>query len=155
MKEFLESIDKDIKRCDNILKENNYLEIVIAVEELVDKYKNSINDIYMNNDRVWNYSKKDLEIIKEKLISYKKEHIGELVFKSIRVNLKDNKEISLHKLEQIQENLNNIEKIYYENISINEKWIKLRMYIEWVSKEEIDVATNILRAINIVLNINE
>ena len=108
MKEFLELIDKDINRCDNILKENNYLEIVIAVEELVDKYKDSINDISINNDRVWNYSKKDLEIIKEKLISYKKEHIGELVFKSIRANLKDNKEISVHKLEQIEDILNNI-----------------------------------------------
>ena len=51
--------------------------------------------------------------------------------------------------------LNNIESIYYENTDINEKWIKLRVYIEWVSKEEIYVATNILRAINIVLNINE
>ena len=42
-----------------------------------------------------------------------------------------------------------------ENTDINEKWIKLRVYIEWVSKEEIYVATNILRAIKIVLNINE
>ena len=103
MKEFLEGIDKDISRCDNILKENYYLEIVIGVEELVDKYKDTINDIAMNNDRVWNYSKKDLEIIKEKLISYKKEHIGELVFKSIKANLKENKEISVHKLEEIEE----------------------------------------------------
>ena len=95
MKEFLEGIDKDISRCDNILKENNYLEIVIGVEELVDKYKDTINEIAMNNDRVWNYSKKDLEILKEKLISYKKEHIGELVFKSIKANLKENKEISV------------------------------------------------------------
>lgn len=155
MKEFLEGIDKDISRCDNILKENNYLEIVIGVEELVDKYKDTINYIAMDNDRVWNYSKKDLEIIKEKLISYKKEHIGELVFKSIKANLKENKEISVHKLEEVEEALNNIECIYYENTDINEKWLKLRAYIEWVSKEEIYVATNILRAINIVLNINE
>jgi hypothetical protein len=155
LKEFLEGIDKDISRCDNILKENNYLEIVIGVEELVDKYKDTINNIAMNNDRVWNYSKKDLEIIKEKLISYKKEHIGELVFKSIKANLKENKEISVHKLKEIEEALNKIESIYYENTDIYEKWIKLRVYIEWVSKEEIYVATNILRAINIVLNINE
>ena len=45
MKEFLEGIDKDISRCDNILKENNYLEIVIGVEELVDKYKITFWDI--------------------------------------------------------------------------------------------------------------
>ena len=153
MKEFLELIDKDINRCNTVLKENNYLEIVIAVEELIDKYKDLIKDLLIGNDRVWNYSKKDLENLRDKLATYKKEHIGELMFSSVRSEFKKNKNIPIHKQEEIEKILKKIEKIYYENISKIDKWNKLREYLNWISNEKFDIASNILRLINIVLDI--
>ncbi len=58
----LNELDLDIKRCEIVLKENNYLDIVIAIEELHDKYKNTIDSISnISRDVVWNYSKKDIE----------------------------------------------------------------------------------------------
>lgn len=151
MKEILETINKDINRCNDILKENNYLEIVIAVEELIDKYKNSINNIVVHNDRVWNYSKKDLEEIRDKLVLYKKEHIGELTFKSARSNLIQSSDISTSKLQEVKIIIDDLEKIYYENIDTSDKWEKLRYYINWISKEDITIATNILEIVHIVL----
>jgi len=38
-------LDQDIKRCEDVLKLNNYLEIVIAVEELMDKYRDHIEGL--------------------------------------------------------------------------------------------------------------
>ena len=56
----LNELDIDIKRCEIVLKENNYLDIVIAIEEIHDKYKNTIDSISnISRDVVWNYSKKD------------------------------------------------------------------------------------------------
>ena len=43
----LNELNQDIKRCEDVLIENNYLEIVITIEELHDKYKNDIVNIYM------------------------------------------------------------------------------------------------------------
>lgn len=154
MKEFLKFIDKDISRCNDVLKENNYLEIVIAVEEITDKYKEIINNLVPDNDRIWNYSKRDLENLKDKLILYRKKHISELMFKSVKEELRENKEISLHKLEEVEFILDKIEEIHNNYDDINEKWIKIREYINWLSKEDVTIATNILRIINIVLNID-
>ncbi|MGL5314847.1 MAG: hypothetical protein ACRC92_16465 [Peptostreptococcaceae bacterium] len=153
MNEFLNIIDKDIDRCNKILKENNYIEIVIAVEELIDKYKDSITGLVINNDRVWNYSKKDLENLRDKIVLYRKSHIWELMFKSVKSELIDGREVPASKLEEIKYILEMLEKIHYENISKNEKWNKLSNYINWISKEDMVIGTNILRLINIVLNI--
>ena len=72
----LNELDLDIKRCENVLIENDYLEIVIAIEELHDKYKNTIDSISnINSNVVWNYSKKDIENIQRSLRDYKDEII--------------------------------------------------------------------------------
>ena len=60
----MEDVNNDLERCKKVLKENNYLEIIIAIEELQDKYRSSIKEISEANNVVWNYSKKDLENIK-------------------------------------------------------------------------------------------
>lgn len=67
MLDILKDIDIDIKRCEDVIRENNYLEIVIATEELNDKYKNKIISLSKNDsDVVWHYSRKNLEIIEDR-----------------------------------------------------------------------------------------
>ena len=72
----INELDLDIKRCENVLIENNYLEIVIAIEELHDKYKDIIDSVSnVTSNVVWNYSKKDIENIQKSLKEYKEELI--------------------------------------------------------------------------------
>ncbi|MGL6108367.1 hypothetical protein [Romboutsia sp.] len=155
MKEFLQVLDKDIKRCDVALKENNYIEIVIAVEELVDKYKVSIEGIGIDIDRgrVWNYSKKDLENLRDRLLHYRNENITELMFSSVRHYLNSNIKISESKKDEAQKIVNEIEVIYNEETSKEEKWEKLKQYLLWISNEDIDLATKIISIINIIIQI--
>ena len=42
MNELIDLLDKDIKICEDTLKENDFLEMVIIIEELHNKYKNNI-----------------------------------------------------------------------------------------------------------------
>ena len=51
----LNELNQDIKRCEDVLIENNYLEIVITIEELHDKYKNDIVNI-SNIDKRYLYN---------------------------------------------------------------------------------------------------
>ena len=89
----LNELDLDIKRCEIVLKENNYLDIVIAIEEIHDKYKNTIDSISnISRDVVWNYSKKDIENIQNYLKDYKDELILKEKQKSVfRINKKSRK----------------------------------------------------------------
>lgn len=155
MKKYLEELDKDIKRCETVLKENNYLEIVIAVEELVDKYKNYIESIAtsIDKDRVWNYSKRDLESLKEKLEKYMSDHIGELMFSNMRHYLTINDEIYADKIEEIKKVLDEIEVIYNNDIKKEEKWNYLKEYLVWISNQEIDIASKMIDIINIMIKI--
>ena len=74
-------IDFDLDRCEKVLRENDYMEIVIAIEELQDKYRDKIDYIIENeNNVVWNYSRKDLEKIEKYLGDYKKEMIQTTLF---------------------------------------------------------------------------
>ena len=83
-------IDFDLDRCEKALRENDYMEIVIAIEELQDKYRDKIDYIIENeNNVVWNYSKKDLEKIEEYLGDYKKEMIQKEKLKNIYEKLED------------------------------------------------------------------
>ncbi|KHS56054.1 hypothetical protein QX51_15955 [Terrisporobacter othiniensis] len=50
-------IDFDLDRCEKVLRENDYMEIVIAIEELQDKYRDKIDYIIENeNNVIWNNS---------------------------------------------------------------------------------------------------
>ena len=75
----LNELNQDIKRCEDVLIENNYLEIVIAIEELHDKYKDAIVNISnIDNSIVWNYSKKDIQNI----LNYLKDYKDEIIFEN-------------------------------------------------------------------------
>ena len=165
MSDLLILLDKDIKRCEDVLKMNNYLEIVIAVEELFDKYKGSIKDIGSDSDRVWNYSKKDLENIMDKLKLHRDKFIDDYnesrirssinlktMFDSAKDEIKNSKNLSKEKIQEVLDLLNNIEKISNEKISIDEKWAKLRSYMNLISKEDVNIACKIINIINTILN---
>lgn len=165
MSDLLILLDEDIKRCEDILKMNNYLEIVIAVEELFDKYKGSIKDIGSDSDRVWNYSKKDLENIMDKLKTYRDKFIDDynesrinssinlkIMFDSTKDEIKNNNTLSKEKIQAVLDLLKSIEKISNEKTSIDEKWDKLRLYMNLLSKEDANIACKIINIINIMLN---
>ncbi len=165
MSDLLILLDKDIKRCEDVLKLNNYLEIVIAVEELMDKYRDHIEGLGNDNDRVWNYSKKDLENIMEKLKlhrdnlikDYNETRINnisidiETIIKNTKDEVQHSEELSIDKRREVIEILNGIDEIINEKISTHEKWIKLRIYMNYLSTEDINIATKIIYIINIVL----
>lgn len=155
MKEFFSQLDKDIKRCETVLKENNYLEIVIAVEELIDKYKLKIDNINLDNDRVWNYSKKDLETIKERLIQFRNEHKVEITVNGILKNLVDIKEIEEYKLEEVKNIIIEIDKIHNSNDIIENKWNHLKQYLSYACNENIYIAQSIIELINTILKIEQ
>ncbi|MDK2584374.1 hypothetical protein QOZ83_00750 [Romboutsia sedimentorum] len=165
MSDLLILLDKDIKRCEDVLKMNNYLEIVIAVEELFDKYKGSIKDIGSDSDRVWNYNKKDLENIMDKLKLHRDKFIDDynesrisssinlkIMFDSTKDEIKNNNILSKEKIQEVLDLLNSIEKISNEKINIDEKWAKLRLYMNILSKEDANIACKIINIINIMLN---
>lgn len=76
MLNLIEEINVDLTRCKKVIDENNYLETVIAIEELQDKYRDKIKSLdEKSKDIVWNYSMKDLVNIKDSLIEYREEII--------------------------------------------------------------------------------
>ena len=89
----LNELDLDIKRCEIVLKENNYLDIVIAIEELHDKYKNTIE--------------------KHKLV----------------------------------EAINLIENINNDDLNLDEKWDKLKVYLELIKNQGREIGTQLLEII--------
>ncbi|MGL5330102.1 MAG: hypothetical protein ACRDD7_12605, partial [Peptostreptococcaceae bacterium] len=68
MKEIIESLNIDINKCNEILKTNNLLEIAIFIEEMLDKYKENIDEMKsLEKNNVWAYKKTDLEKVNEYL----------------------------------------------------------------------------------------
>ncbi|SCI93449.1 Uncharacterised protein [uncultured Clostridium sp.] len=138
MSELLINLNSDIKRCEEVLRMNNYLEIVIVLEEIIDKYNDKIDNITIENDRVWNYSKKDLENITDKLIVKRDEIINEYIYNSITIdsfikNVKEillqNKNMSEDKKHEVLDKINEIYNIYKANIDKNLKWEELKIYL--------------------------
>ncbi len=160
MSELLINLNSDIKRCEEVLRMNNYLEIVIVLEEIVDKYNDKIDDIAIENDRVWNYSKKDLENIIDKLIVKRDEIINEYIYNSITIDsfIKNVKEILLQnknmiedKKHEVLDKINEIYNIYKANIDKNLKWEELKIYLIWASKQDLYISKNIIELINLVI----
>ena len=152
----LNELDLDIKRCEIVLKENNYLEIIIAIEELQDKYKDKIKNISENsNNVVWNYSIKDLKNIKNYLIDYEEKLILEKKLESIyekisdiKVYLKNNK---IKNEDVLIEMINHIEEVNKENLTLDEKYEKLKVYFEYIKSFNRYIATYILELIALVI----
>ena len=149
------SIDGNILP-NKVIKENNYLEIIIAIEELQDKYKDKIKNISENsNNVVWNYSIKDLKNIKNYLIDYEEKLILEKKLESIhekisniKVYLKNNK---IKNEDVLIEMINHIEEVNKENLTLDEKYEKLKVYFEYIKSFNRYIATYILELIALVI----
>lgn len=148
----LNELDLDIKRCETLLIENNYLEIVIAIEELHDKYKNNIDSVSnISNDVVWNYSKKDIENIQNYLKDYKEELIFKEKQKNIYDKLTDLKEYidynDILEKDKLVEVINLIENIEKNNLNLDEKWNKLKECLELIKNQEREIGIQLLEII--------
>ena len=151
----LNEIDLDIKRCETVLIENDYLEVVIAIEELHDKYKNTIEDILKINSKVvWNYSKKDIEYIKNILINYKEQLVFEENQKNIEEKIKDIKDYIDNKYilekDKLIEVINAIENINSEELDLDIKWDKLKKYLNLIKNQEREIGSKILELIVLI-----
>ena len=113
MIDLIVELEKDIKRCEETLQLNNLLETAIIIEEVIDKYKNKIDDVPKGKDRVWDYKKEDMinlieilenhksklsddilnKLLKEKSISYLLNKIEEKINENNDIEISDKKEI--------------------------------------------------------------
>ena len=148
----LNELDLDIKRCGIVLKENNYLDIVIAIEEIHDKYKNTIDSISnISRDVVWNYSKKDIENIQNYLKDYKDELILKEKQKNIYDKFIDLKEYiedkDILEKQKLVEAINLIENINNDDLNLDEKWDKLKVYLELIKNQGREIGTQLLEII--------
>lgn len=165
MNDLLLTLDTDIKKCEEALRLNNYLEIVIVIEETIDKYKDKIDGINIDSDRIWNYSKKDLENIlnklrieKEKIIKqYIETNIKTInnidnVYYSIKNEIEDNKDLSDNKKNDNLAILEDIYNVGKDNKTKQEKWENLKSYIIKVSDKEVYIASKIILLIYTILD---
>lgn len=148
----IEEVEFDLDRCEEVLKDNDYMEVVIAIEELQDKYRNKINNISENeNNVVWNYSKKDLEKIKTCLFDYKKEMIKEEKLKNIEEKLKDFKlfikDNDVKYKNDLKEIVSLIEEVNNKDISLDEKYEELKICFNLLKKNERKTSMYILELI--------
>lgn len=165
MNDLLITLDTDIKKCEEALRLNNYLEIVIVIEETIDKYKDKIDGINIDSDRIWNYSKKDLENILNKLRIEKEKIINEYietniktinnidnVYYSIKSEIEENKDLSDNKKNDNLVILEDIYNIGKDNKTKQEKWENLKSYIIKVSDKEVYIASKIILLIHTILD---
>lgn len=149
-------IDFDLDRCEKVLRENDYMEIVIAIEELQDKYRDKIDYIIENeNNVVWNYSRKDLEKIEKYLGDYKKEMIQKEKLKNIyekledlRVYIKDN---NMKNKEDIKGIINLIEEVNNKYINLDEKYEELKVCFDILKYIDRKMSLYILELITLVI----
>ena len=165
MNDLLLTLDTDIKKCEETLRLNNYLEIVIVIEETIDKYKDKIEGINIDSDRIWNYSKKDLENILNKLRIEKEKIINEYiqtniktinniddVYYSIKNEIEENKDLSYNKKNDNLAILEDIYNVGKDNKTKQEKWENLKSYIIKVSDKEVYIASKIILLIYTILD---
>ncbi|WP_455538324.1 hypothetical protein [Terrisporobacter sp.] len=156
MVNLIDEINTDLIRCKNVIEENNYLEVVIAIEEFQDKYKNKIKSLSENSsDVVWSYTVKNLEIIKSCLIEYRDDLILKEKIKSFHEKLLDFKSyIENNEIENksiLDEIINSIEEVNYSDINLDEKYKKIKPYIDLVNKFDRKTALYILELITLVI----
>lgn len=148
-------MNQDIKRCEDVLIENNYLEIVITIEELHDKYKNDIVNISnIDNSIVWNYSKKDIQNILNYLKDYKDEIIFENNQKNIEEKIKELKTY-IQKNDILEKNklieaINIIKNINSNDLDLNIKWKKLQSLLDLIQNQEREIGIKLLEIIVLV-----
>lgn len=131
MLDIIEEVNLDLNRCERVLRENDYMEIVIAIEELQDKYKDKIKKICENeSNNVWNYNRKDLEEIEKRLIDYKEEIILKEKSKNIyekledlKIHIKDNNMKYKRDVDYI---INIIEEVNNKGLNLDEKYEEIK-----------------------------
>ena len=153
----IEEINLDLNRCEKVLSENNYLEIIIAIEELQDKYRSKIKSLNeVSNDVVWNYNKKDLENIKNSLIKYKEEVILKEKLNNISQKISELKSYveknphikNQNDLITIIELIENTNK---KDISLDKKYEELKVCLNLVSDFNREISIYILELITLVI----
>lgn len=152
----IKEIEFDLNRCEEVLRENDYMEIVIAIEELQDKYRNKMNNICKNeNNVVWNYSKKDLEKIKICLLNYRREMIQKEKLKNIDEKLKDFRiairENDAKYQDDLEETINFIEEVSNKDINLDEKYEELKPCFELLKKMDRKTSMYILELIVLLI----
>lgn len=153
----IEEINLDLNRCEKVLSENNYLEIIIAIEELQDKYRSKIKSLNeASNDVVWNYNKKDLENIKNSLIKYKEEVILKEKLNNISQKISELKSyVEKNPHIKNQDNLTTIieliENTNEKDISLDEKYEELKVCLNLVSDFNREISIYILELITLVI----
>lgn len=162
MNKTIREIDKDINRCKNLIEENNYLEIVIGLEELIDKYNSCIKNIKKYDGRVWNYSKSDLEKLMKELVEYKKElsireYKSELtkLVDSLIDYIKNHDTLNKSKKINLIEVIRDLHNISNEDLSKEKLWEELRIYIRLASDEDIEVGSKLIAIINYILDFDK
>ena len=157
MLNLIEEINVDLTRCKKVIDENNYLETVIAIEELQDKYRDKIKSLdEKSKDIVWNYSMKDLVNIKDSLIEYREEIIEKEKLKNFHEKMLNFK-LYLEKNEienrtVLDKIINIIEEVNNNNISLDEKYEKIKSSFNLIEKFERKTASYILELITLVIS---
>lgn len=154
--DIIKDVNLDLEICERVIKENNYLEIIIAIEEIQDKYRGKIKNIgEESNNVVWNYSIKDLKNIKNYLIDYKEKLLLEKKFENIhekicqiKVYLKNNE---VNDEENLMKIVNCIEEVNSKNLTLDEKYEKLKVYFELIKYFDRNIAIYILELITLVI----
>ena len=162
MKENIKSLNLDIHKCEEALKLNNLLEMVIVIEEMIDKYKNKINNLSsLEKNNVWSYNKKDLDKLNGYLNEYKNNLTNEYKISTLKkafddsVNeIESNTYLSIDKKLEVIDIINNIKNISFSYESAEEKWEKIKYYTDYISKEEFTIASNLIQIINFVLRVD-
>ena len=157
MLNLIEEINVDLTRCKKVIDENNYLETVIAIEELQDKYRDKIKSLdEKSKDIVWNYSMKDLVNIKDSLIEYREEIIEKEKLKNFHEKMLNFK-LYLEKNEienrtVLDKIINIIEEVNNNNISLDEKYEKIKSCFNLIERLERKTASYILELITLVIS---
>ncbi|SCI11690.1 MULTISPECIES: hypothetical protein [unclassified Romboutsia] len=152
MKEIIKSINVDLNKCNDAINTNSLMEIAIAIEEMIDKYRYEIKDLTeLEKRNVWSYNKKDLE----KVIDYIKGYevklrnqynqtiINESFHNSIE-NIESSNNLSCERKKELIDIINKIKNISNEDCNKDVKWSKLRDYINFISNESFEVGFEIL-----------
>lgn len=151
----IKEIEIDLDRCEKVIRENDYMEIVIAIEELQDKYRSRIRHIGENeNDVVWNYSKKDLEKIEKYLREYREDIILKERSKSIDEKIEDLKKyIDDNKNEKsVEDIVNLIEEVNKKKMNLDEKYEEIKVCFSLLKNINRKVSICILELISMVIS---
>ena len=163
MEKIIENLDKDICRCKESLNSNNLLEISISIEEMIGKYKNNKKDlISLEKSNVWLYNKLDLEniisILENLKIDYINKYKSECIkegFENIKVNLQMNENITQIKKNEALFIVDELENIINNNTNYIDIWERVKVHIEYISKQDCFIGYELLNLLNLMLKFSK